>query len=421
MRAVAFLASLSVVPACGPAPTLTQAGDAPGYTPDAGAGDGATDGEAPPAYPAVTPPAPKVVTMGGPVQASPKIVPVFFSSDDATTVAALADFASRLGQTSYWKAATSEYGVGAAVSMTPVHLTDADAPGATVDDAAIQSWLAAKLEAADPAFGPPDPGTVYALFYPAGVTVTLDGSQSCVDFNGYHQELALDASHGGASVAYAVVPRCPGVDGVSGLDAVTAVASHELIETATDPFPLSSPAYLQVDDAHFYWTEVLGGSEVADLCVRAPGALVALGDAPYVVQRTWSNAAALTGHDPCVPAPADTAYFNSAPGLGVVSTLVSGQRVDVDGVEVAVGASATIPLRLFSDAPTSGPWTVSARPAAGWTGELSFNFDRTRGADGDVLSMTVHVLGAGRYGREPFVVTSELGGVQQTWIGLVTN
>jgi hypothetical protein len=86
-----------------------------------------------------------------------------------------------------------------------------------------------------------------------------------------------------------------------------------------------------------------------------------------------------------------------------------------------VGASATIPLRLFSDAPTSGPWTVSARPAAGWAGELAFSFDRTSGADGDVLSMTVHVLGAGRYGREPFVVTSELGGVEETWIGLVTN
>jgi hypothetical protein len=302
-----------------------------------------------------------------------------------------------------------------------VNLTDADDPAPTIDDATIQSWLAAKLEAADPAFGAPDPGTVYTLFYPAGVTVTLDGSQSCVDFNGYHQELALDASHGGASVAYAVVPRCPTVDGVNGLSAVTAVASHELVETATDPFPLSNPAYLQVDDAHFYWTEVLGGSEVADLCVRAAGPLVALGDLPYVVQRTWSNAAALAGHDPCVPAPTETAYFNSAPGLGVVSTLVNGQRVDVDGVQVAVGASAIIPLRLFSDAPTSGPWTVSARPAAGWTGELMFSFDQASGADGDVLSMTVHVLGAGRYGREPFVVTSELGGVQQTWIGLVTN
>jgi hypothetical protein len=351
------------------------------------------------------------------------MVPVFFSKDDASTTAAIGDFVARLGASSYWNAATGEYGIGPASAGTPVRASSADDPPATIDDSAVQAWLEAKLNADDPAFGPASQGTAFVLFYPAGVTVTFDGAQSCSSFRGYHEEVTLDASHGGVHVPYAVVARCAvaadaGASGV--VDEATQVASHEMVEVATDPFPVSNPAYLQVDDAHFYWTEVLGGSELGDMCTRASGAVVQAEDMPYAVQRTWSNAAASAGHDPCVPAPSGQPYFDAAPALDVVTTLVSGTQVKASGVHVSVGQSATVQVRLFSDGPT-GPWTVSARPALGWAGELDFSFDRTTGINGDVLTMTVHVLHAGRFDREPFVVTSQLGGVEKTWIGLVTN
>jgi hypothetical protein len=398
----------------GPVPIVVEGGEPL----DAGAGG---EAEAGPSYPAEAPPVPTVVSMGGSVMASPRIVPVFFSNDDAATIAAVTDFVSRVGTTDYWSATTAEYGVGPATSAGAATMGASDDPSGSIDDSAIQTWLVTKLEVADAALPAPDAQTVYVLFYPAGVTVTFQGGQSCTSFEGYHDETALDAAHGATPVAYAVVPRCGDLDGVDGVPAITGVASHELVEVATDPFPLSSPAYLQVDAAHFYWTDVLGGSEVADMCAHVPGALVSLDALPYTVQRTWSNASARAGHDPCVPVPAGEVYFNAAPSLGVVTTSANGQAVQVDGVNAAVDASVTVPLHLFSDAPTSGPWTVTARPAAGWEGELTFSFDRASGADGDVLGMTVHVVGAGKYERELFVVTSTLGATEHTWFGMVTN
>ncbi|HEY8089914.1 MAG TPA: hypothetical protein VIF09_18765, partial [Polyangiaceae bacterium] len=417
MRPAASVLALAVfagLAACGPASRYASVD--PGGT---GSAEPADAGETPDTsdageadvtrtYPAESPPVPMVVTLGGPVLATPKIVPVFFASDDGATVASVSDFVRHLGASDYWKAAVAEYGVGAAIAASPVSMPPADDPGASIDDATIQTWLTGKLEAGDTVFPAPDAQTVYLLFYPAGVTVTNAGAQGCAAFTGYHQETALDAAHGNARVAYAVVPRCGTASGVTGLDALTAVASHELAEAVTDPFPATAPAFLQVDDAHFYWTEVLGGSEVGDLCAHVDGAVVPLDEGPYRVQRVWSNAAARAGQDPCVPAPVGRAYFNAAPALGVVATTVQGRSVQIDGVRVAVGGSAVISLHLFSDAPTAGPWIVSARPAAGWTGELAFSFDTASGVDGDVVSMTVRVLGAGKYDREPFVVTSSL-------------
>ena len=49
-------------------------------------------------------------------------------------------------------------------------------------------------------------------------------------------------------------------------DRMTSTTTHELAEAATDPHFVTSPAYRCVDEAHAFWTELTGGSEVGRLC-----------------------------------------------------------------------------------------------------------------------------------------------------------
>ncbi|HZS40193.1 MAG TPA: hypothetical protein VFF06_25355 [Polyangia bacterium] len=401
-----------------------DAGDQPDLSP-VSAPDLGDNGMVSNVYPAPHPDPPQVNDALGPVLKNPVIVPVFFSNDDATQKASLEDFVSKVGATAYWTAATKEYGVNAATATAPVELTET-ATG-TLDDSAIQTWLAGKLNANDPAFPAATSGTVYALHYPAGVTITLQGGfmggtqQSCSSFGGYHSNTSLDANHGSVRVAYAVIPRCPGVRGLTMLETTTGAESHELVEAATDPFPQSVPAYGQVDDNHLYWMFALGGGEVGDLCAQDPGAFTKFPELPYVVQRTWSNAAAAAGHDPCVPAPAGQVYFNAVPELN--DTITIGGMFTMLGVQIPVGQTKTIDLDLFSDGDTGGPWTVKAEDYAQLTGmgasSFTFALDRTTGQNGEKLHLTITTNKASAYNAGIFVVSSKLGTKTHYWFGLV--
>jgi hypothetical protein len=139
------------------------------------------------------------------------------------------------------------------------------------------------------------------------------------------------------------------------------------------------------------------------------------------VQRTWSNKAALAGHDPCVPAPAGRAYFNTSPVLADPISL-GGGSLTTRGVIVPGGQSKTIELDLFSDAATSGPWAVSAidwNTLTGGSPQLGFALDRTSGSNGDKLHLTITSLSAtSSYTPATFVVVSTLGSTQHLWVGL---
>ena len=393
-----------------------------------GAGDGAAAGGPYPAFVPTDPP--QIITGGGPVLKSPKIVPVFFAGDDPTTTASLADFVKKVGQTNYWAAASTEYGVGAATGLDPVNLTAADNPSGTIADSAIQSFLAGKLNANDPAFVTPDANTVYILFYPAGVTITMNGGStgtgSCVTFGGYHSSITLNASHHNMSVAYAVVPRCATAGTLKGLDVITGAASHELLEAATDPYPNANPAYAQVDARHFYWSSVFGGSEDGDMCATFPSSFTKFAELPdYTVQRTWSNVAEKAGQDPCVPAIPGSVYFNSMPVLkDSIATTLGAQTVNLVGVHIPVGSSQVVELDLFSTGPTTSPWSLSATDQARVNGQpanLGFSLDRVSGVNGDKVHLTITVMTAGRGNREIFIVGSTLGTQKNEWIGLVGN
>jgi hypothetical protein len=377
-------------------------------TPDASAPD--VDNGAPSStYPAFTIDAPQVVSFGGPTLAAPKLVPVYFANDDTEFTSQLTTFMNKLGTSAFWLPAVTEYGVGAISCATPVQLTD-NAP-ASIDDADIQPWIASKID--DGTLPPPDANTIYAIYYPDGTTVTLgNNGTSCQDFGAYHDNITYKTG----DVSYAVMPRCSGW-GSSVLDATTASASHEFIEASTDPYPQTDSAYGQVDDNHILWEYVLGGGETGDMCAQFSASYVTPPDLGFSVQRSWSNAAAKAGHDPCQPAD-KSPYFNSMPVL--TDSISLGGQGSTKGVHIPIGSSGTIEVDLFSDAPTSGPWTVSATDTSG-AGSITFAWDRTTGQNGEKLHLTINAVKKTQYGAAGFTIKSKLNGRTTSWFGLVGN
>lgn len=396
-------------------PSPVDAGGLDDATTDAdndGAVDGGADaGETGPAHLAP----PQVVSSGGDLLNFPSIVAISFPGDDLAD--AVEDFVASFGCTPYWQAVVGEYGVHEAVAGRPVRLTE-DAPG-KIDDSAIQTWLAAKLEKHDPAFDPPTPGSLYAIYYPAETVITQSGSQSCQEFGGYHNNLVLGD---GTRVAYAVMPRCANFDSLNGIDALTGTSSHEFAEAVTDPYPSDAPAYQSPDDAHLIWGILIGG-EVGDLCVNVnERAFFEPSAYPFFVQRTWSNISAFAGHDPCVPN-APGAYFQAVPRLTEDVVLSGfGQTIHTSGVIIPVNGSAVIDLNLFSDAPTSA-WTVSVRDASNYMGlpaSLTFSLDKATGNDGETIHLTIFKKSENAdLGAEPFEIVSRQGARTNTYFGLV--
>jgi hypothetical protein len=378
-------------------------------------------------YPAPHPALPTVINCGpGPVLKTPNVVPIFFTGDDPTMVSDLTDFVNTLGATDYWKANVTEYGVGALTASAPVTIAD---PAMDTTDDEIQGWLADQITAGvlpAPDGLPTDTAsnTIYAIFYPHGTTITEGGEQSCQAFGGYHNNIVYN----GKSIAYAVLPRCDNFDGFTGRDAVTGGASHEFIEATTDPYPsnmdMPYPAFCEVDNYDIYWVLALGGGEIGDMCAQDLTNFTTFPPSPYVVQRSWSNLAALAGHDPCVPVPKGTfPYFNSAP---VLPDLVKAFGGGVKGVYIPEGQSATIEVDLFSDGDTGGPWNVEAFPLHGGGGHgmggssvVDFEWDRTSGQNGEKLHLTITVETASTAGTELFGIHSTTNGISHDWFGAV--
>jgi hypothetical protein len=377
-------------------------------------------GEPSDVYPAPHPAGPKVENYGGPVLKNPKFVPIFFSNDDAPTTAALEDFTNKIGGTPYWTAATSEYGVGAGVALPAIHLMEA-AP-TTISDDAIQTWLADKITNDPTEFPPNDANTLYVIYYPSTTSIDLQGSTSCQEFGGYHSDLPFNGGH----AAYAVVPRCDAFAGMSTLDSATSAGSHELIEAATDPYPMEIPAYTLMDDAHIFWLRVLGGGETGDMCAQFEDSYVNFPELPeYVVQRSWSNKAEKAGHDPCQAVlDASVPYYNAVPvDKDKIAYSLFGQVIMIPGTLINAGETKTIDLDLYSDADTGGPFSVEASDLSslfGGTPKLDLSLDESEGQNGQVLHLTIKVLAAGKNKTETYVLMSQLpGGARHMYLGIV--
>jgi hypothetical protein len=390
----------------------------------------APDTLANPTYPAQLPSVPQCVAPAfAQVLSKPKAVLISFDGDASADT--LQSYLLALGPSDYWRAATSEYGVGELATLEPIRV--AEMPAAEVSDADLQAWLLDKI-AHDARFPKTDSQTVYVLRYPAGVTITTPepdstSGHSCRDFGGYHSSaLAPD----GTSAPYAVIPTCSFGDS-------EATLAHELIEATTDPFfnpalggANSGSGYATLDARHLAWAlPAVGGAELADLCEWQPFSNYqdpALGG---TVQRSWSNAAMAAFHQPCVPAHSTAAYFNGVPHFDDLVTLhIFGQSLRTRGIAIPLGQSKTVPVDLLSDAPTDGPWRVTAYDLKEWTNAfdytaqaeptLAFAFDRQSGVNGDTLQMTVTALQQDPdFQAEPFVVVSRRGRDSNVWLGLV--
>jgi len=348
-------------------------------------------------YPGPHPAPPQVRNQQGPVLATPRVVPVFFANDAYQTQ--VEDFLAKLAGSTYWTATTSEYGVGA-LTVAPSIVTT-DAPPTTIDTTGIEAFLAKQTAGAN---------DVFAVFYPASTTIDDPTfGKSCTDFNGFHWQGITNAQ-----LVYAVIPRCASAGALTGFDAISASLSHELVEAATDPFLESAPAWAFADIDHAIWSFV-PGAEVADMCDLEPQSFQPL-VGTYWVQRSWSNASALAGHDPCVPVLAQP-YFVAAPVLTAKQQITyQSQVTTTNGVQIAVGDTKTIAVQLFSDAPTSD-WTVDAIDVNQPSG-FTFTWDRQTGNNGDTLHLTITRTAAT---SSEFAIASTIGTSTNLWFGFVAD
>jgi hypothetical protein len=277
-------------------------------------------------------------------------------------------------------------------------------PPPTTDDA-LGTWLQGK-------FPSPDANTIYTVFLPPGAVLTQGGAKSCVAFGGYHSETMVNSM----PLVYALIPRCTSMTFPGPLDPTTIATSHELIEASTDPLPFSNPAFVYVDDEHAVWNRTPGG-ELGDMCEYVNAAFQPLVES-YLVQRTWSNASAAAGHDPCVPV-LSTPYLGAAPNLSDLTLTFHGQQLMTKGVTVNYEQSQNVEVDLYTDAP-SEDYSVIAQDALqleGQSGNFAFQWDRYHGHNGDKLHVMITrtKMGTGRPNEVGFFVQVNGQTVSQSW------
>ncbi len=357
--------------------------------------------------PAAHPALPQVIDLNRAILRAPKVQPIVYKTDTAT--ADIEAFLQALAGSTYWGATTSEYGVGALTVLPTITLGAAPSP--TLTDASLRSTLAANTSGANPAWGSADPNTIYLFVLPPG-TIESDMNQACCSqYDGYHDE----ASSGGVTVPYAVSCSCPMFDGptVTDLQERTIDMSHELVEAVTDPFPSDQPGFREEDNADIVWT-LVGGGEVADMCEFNDDANIILPGSAYMVQRSWSNAAASLAQNPCVPNSNSQPYFNSFPALDTIAYAPGGSGFTTQGVNIPIGQSKTIDINLFSTGPTAGPWSIRVydydEAVVGTNPHLGFKLDKATGQNGDTVHLTITPSMADTtLGGEAFIIFSDLG------------
>lgn len=351
-----------------------------------------------------------VLDQGGAVLNNPVFLSITFASD--TMAAQLDTFTSRFAVSNEWTDMTQEYGVGRATALTPAHLPES-AP-ATITDTQIQSWLAAKINSASRPLGNYSNQEIFIIYYPTSTKITASGLTSCTDFNGYHSSF----TNNGNPVYYAVIARCSGAT----VNDETEVASHEVQEIAVDPDYYNS-AYYGLSGDFAVWDTVSYGSETSDLCERYNTSYLVPADIGFSIQRSWSNAAAAAGQNPCVGG-ASSVYYNASPVLSDTVSYVdtsSNQTRSTRGIYLStVGQSKTIELNLFSTVTTSA-WQLSAFEDGGSGSDLSFSFDKTAGVNGDKVNLTVTLNSKNGTHGEVFWIKSTLNGVSYYWPVIVGN
>jgi hypothetical protein len=366
---------------------------------------------------------PTIVSLGGPVLATPRLQPIYFPG---FPFAAETDaFLANLAKSQYWTEAVGEYGVGAPVAL-PGNATMVAAPPSL--GAQDVSGLLMSVLAADAAkLGAAQADTLYVLMLPPTTHVVVGSVMFCgTGPSGFHAEVNL-----GPRVAVAVLPTCSSFAGESNLTGFAAIApalTHEIVEAAADPLVTSAPAFARTDDGHPMWPIVLHGGEVADLCENESPNRVSLPELGQPVPRVWSNVAARAGRDPCVPAPSGGGYFTTVARLPemVQVQMPDGRTIEVPAVVAAVGASATVMVDFHGLDGAPASWGAVALEyhgdAALMQTLMGMQIVPVTGKSGDTKTLPVITPAETSAGVFPLVIISRSpGDGLHLWIGTIVR
>jgi hypothetical protein len=250
--------------------------------------------------------------LGGRVVSNVRVVQVIYGTGSylpevtSTATPSIATFYQQVTNSAYFDWLT-EYNtsggthagqaIGRGSFVQQVQITPSSGNNGTViSDASIQNELAAQITAgrvpAPTTDAAGNNNTYYAIFFPHGKTITLSGSNSCQagGFCAYHGTIA---SVGGREVYYGVHPDMQsgsgcdvGCGGNTLFGNQQSVASHELVETVTDPEIGLTP----VVAAPIAWYDTANG-EIGDICNAQQGTVAGGDGQTYVVQKEFSNTA----------------------------------------------------------------------------------------------------------------------------------
>ena len=237
---------------------------------------------------------------------NPSIHNVFWDDDwndhhsGAFTTDSIDAMTTKLVQSNYFDFA-GQYGVGGASfdgSDTSGGILNPcpSSPGAVTNFLDILFFINCETSLAPTGVPSPDGNSLYVVYLPRGTTIDNFGiNQSCSSFGAYHFMGTTLTLTGGAQVAFAAVP----IDCANGsADELSTLASHEIIETATDPNVVMG----WIDNSKFditNLTPLFTEGEAADICGTGdvPTDPVRL-DNGIMVATYWSNA-----DNACVPFP----------------------------------------------------------------------------------------------------------------------
>ena len=312
---------------------------------------------------------PRIQYLRGSFIRRPRIVTVTFPGDDPRIVSRVEQFGSTITRTRWWRAVAEGYCadrhdcVGEGRPAAAVRLDD-PLPG---DVHAVDVSALLRRQAGAGRFGRLDSESLLLVYLPPGVTLrdALVARYCGEGPRGFHRALRL----GGMQVGYAVMPRC------GDEAALTATASHELLEMTLSPDP-ASPGFAFAaggSDQGF----AAAGNEAMDPCgfiTKQPD----LDESGFTVRRAWSNRAASQGRDPCVPTPTDRPFTALVPAQPAVRML--NER-----------ATAILRVRAAADRRV-GRWAVSAIDLTGaqeHTRYVDVALDKTEVAPGDTATLTL--------------------------------
>jgi hypothetical protein len=127
-----------------------------------------------------------------------------------------------------------QYGSRNAIAPTLPNLgyrVDTQSASSRISDRGIQNYLTSLFNSG---LESPSSSTLFGVYFPHGMKVTLQGGASCSSFCGYHSHF----TYNGTLIKYAVFPYTDcaacSIAGKSVADILTIVTSHEIREAVTD-------------------------------------------------------------------------------------------------------------------------------------------------------------------------------------------